>query len=184
VNIVENGSPGARAGLRAGDVIVQVDDAQIADATALTTWLAQRRPGDTVRLTVLRGAQRLNLAATLGEFETPEARAAPSPGTESRSTEDILGFRVEPFTAQLARRFGLPEMEVGAVLITEVAPYSAAARAGVRVGQRILLLEGVTVRRTDDVERIAAQLPPGEAVSLRVLDPEVGETVINFRAGR
>jgi S1-C subfamily serine protease len=75
-------------------------------------------------------------------------------------------------------------MEVGAVIITEVAPYSAAARGGVRIGQRILLLEGVTVRRVEDVERIATRLTAGEAVSLRVLDPELGETVINFRAAR
>jgi serine protease Do len=184
VNAVESGSPGARAGLRAGDVIVQVDEEPIADATALTTLLAQLRPGDTVRLSVVRGAERLSIVATLGEFEpaTEEARLPAQP--EEASTERILGFQVEPFTPQLARRFELPEMEVGAVLITEVAPYSAAARAGVRVGQRVLLLEGVTIRRVQDVERIAGGLHAGEAVSLRVLDPEVGETVINFRASR
>jgi serine protease Do len=184
VNTVESDSPGGRAGLRPGDVIVQVDDAPIDDATALTTRLAQMRPGDTVRLTVLRNARRLDLVATLGEFDAPGPEAAPRAPAETTSAERVLGFGVEPFTPQLARRFGLTEMETGAVLITEVAPYSAAARAGVRVGQRILLLEGETVRRVDDVERIAARLAAGEAVSLRVLDPQLGETVINFRAAR
>jgi serine protease Do len=184
VNTVESGSPGGRAGLRPGDVIVGVDDVPIDDATALTTRLAQMRPGDRVRLTVLRNARRLELVATLGEFDAPEPGAAAPAPAESTSAERVLGFEVEPFTPQLARSLGLTEMETGAVLITEVAPYSAAARAGVRVGQRILLLEGETVRRVDDVDRIAARLTAGEAVSLRVLDPQLGETVINFRAGR
>jgi serine protease Do len=184
VNTVESGSPGARAGLRPGDVIVQIDDDPVPDATALTTRLAQMRPGDTVRLTVFRTARRLDLVATLGEFETAEEEAVAPAQPQKTSAEQILGFRVEPFTPQLARRFELPEMEVGAVIITEVETYSAAARAGVRVGQRLVLLEGETVRRVEDVERIAARLAGGEAVSLRVLDPEVGETVINFRASR
>jgi serine protease Do len=182
VNTVESGSPGAGAGLHPGDVIVQLDDEPIDDATALTTRLAQLRPGDSVRLTVLRGGRRLSLLATLGEFESAAEETRPREQPAATSAERTLGFQVEPFTPQLARRFELPEMELGAVLITEVAPYSAAANAGVRVGQRVLQLEGESIRRVEDVERIAARIAAGEAVSLRVLDPEMGETVINFRA--
>jgi serine protease Do len=184
VNGVEAGSPADRAGLRPGDVIVQVDADSIPDATRLTTLLAQRRPGETIRLTVLRDGERLNLSATLGEFPRAEEEEPERRATERSGAEERLGFRLQPLTVELARRLGLPEDEVGRLVVTEVAPYSAAARAGVRVGQRVLELEGSAVRLVEEVERIAARLQPREAVSLRVVDPELGETVINFRAPR
>ncbi len=182
VNGVAAGSPAERAGLRPGDVIVEVDGDSIPDATALTTLLAQRRPGDVVELGVIREGERLTLSGTLGEF--PRADSEPDEGEEPRRSgaEETLGFRLEPLTAQLARQLGLPEDETDFLVVTDVAPYSSAGRSGVRVGQRVLELESEEVATVEDVERIAAAFEPGEAVSLRVLDPDLGETVINFRA--
>lgn len=184
VNGVEPGSPADHAGLRPGDVIVQVDSDPIPDATRLTTLLAQLRPGDTVTLTIVREGERLTVPATLGEFYWGEEEAAPRAEPERSGVEEALGFRLEPLTEEVARRLDLPGARQDALVVTAVAPYSAAARAGVRVGQRVVELEGVAVRRVQEVERIVAELRPGEAVSLRVEDPDLGETVINFRAPR
>jgi serine protease Do len=184
VNGVEAGSPADRAGLRPGDVIVRLDSDPIADATRLTTWLALRRPGDVVRLGILRAGKELSLHATLGEFPRAPEGAARRGAPERTGAEERLGFKIEPLTPDLARALGLPESEVGGLVVTAVTQYSAAARAGVRSGQRVLELEGSPVGSVEEVERIAAGLSPREAVSLRVLDPDLGETVINYRAGR
>jgi S1-C subfamily serine protease len=66
--------------------------------------------------------------------------------------------------------------------VAEVAPYSAAAAAGMRPGQLIRSINGRAVRTPADAAQALRSLRPGAAVSVRVLDPELGETVVNYRA--
>ncbi len=54
VRTVEPGSAADQAGIRPGDVILAVDDVPIADFAGLTTRLASRRPGEPLRLSVVR----------------------------------------------------------------------------------------------------------------------------------
>ena len=182
VNTVEEDSPGERAGLMIGDVIVALDGDPVPDANTLVTGLAQRRPGDRVVLTLLREGRRLELPATLGEFARDGGNASAEDRVPEAPTEERLGFSVGPLTDELARRFG--HERDGGVVVTDVRDFSPAARAGVRPGQVVLRLEGTAVTTVRDVERLAADLSLGEAVSLRVLDPELGETIINFRSER
>jgi len=89
------------------------------------------------------------------------------------------GFRVSPLTPSLAQRFGF-ETEEG-VVISEVARYGAAAQAGVRPGQLIVEMEGQDGSSVEGARSIAESLESGSVLSLRVRDPEIGETLINFR---
>lgn len=74
---VAPGSPAARAGLRAtrtradgtivpGDVIVAFGGEAVESARDLRRLLDRRRPGETVRLTVIRGGERVDVDVTLG----------------------------------------------------------------------------------------------------------------------
>jgi putative serine protease PepD len=67
VAAVETGTPAAKAGLRAGDVIVGVDGRALGSADALIDTLAADHPGQHVRLKVLRGSATTVLTATLSE---------------------------------------------------------------------------------------------------------------------
>ncbi len=64
---VREGSPADRAGLQAGDIIVGFDDDEIADLYAMTAALRERKPGDRVRIRVLREGKELTVTAVLGE---------------------------------------------------------------------------------------------------------------------
>ena len=66
VSSVASGSPAASAGLKAGDVITAVDGKQITDSSELVDAIANRQPGDQVKLTVRRASNTLTLTATLG----------------------------------------------------------------------------------------------------------------------
>jgi S1-C subfamily serine protease len=60
--------PSDRAGLREGDLIVQIDDEPLTDFGDLISYLvAKTEPGQVVELTVLRNGETLQLPATLGE---------------------------------------------------------------------------------------------------------------------
>ncbi|MFO7260657.1 MAG: M20/M25/M40 family metallo-hydrolase [bacterium] len=64
---VREGSPADLAGLQAGDVIVGFDDQEIADIYAMTEALRARKPGDTVRIRVLREGKEITVTAVLGQ---------------------------------------------------------------------------------------------------------------------
>jgi len=64
--VVEN-SPASRAGLRAGDRIVEAADQAVRDPDDVSTVVNARRPGDEVRVVVERDGERRTLTVTLGE---------------------------------------------------------------------------------------------------------------------
>ncbi|HUF13066.1 MAG TPA: trypsin-like peptidase domain-containing protein [Longimicrobiales bacterium] len=186
VKRVEPQSAADRAGLRIGDVIVQLDGAPVRDATGLTARLARRHPGDEVELTVVREGELRRFTTRLGEFpyQRPPAAASGAPASTGRR----LGFDVAPLTPEAARDFTRAARDAGiaapqdGVLVTTVTPYSAAANAGIRAGQIVLRMNGAEVDDLDDFQEGAAALEPGDAVSLRILDAALGETIVNFRA--
>jgi serine protease Do len=59
------GSPAAQAGLKQNDVVTQVDNQPIVDESTLGRYLISKKPGDTITLTVQRGAQSMQLSITL-----------------------------------------------------------------------------------------------------------------------
>ena len=65
---VTTGGPAAKAGLRVGDIIVQVDNKQITDVATLADALLSKNPGDTVQVRVYRGSQQLTVKVKLGEL--------------------------------------------------------------------------------------------------------------------
>lgn len=66
---VTPGSAAEKAGLQPGDVVVQVDEHLVTDASSLVATIRGHRPGDTVTLTVVRGDERLEVEATLDSDE-------------------------------------------------------------------------------------------------------------------
>jgi serine protease Do len=125
----------------------------------------------------------MEFPTTLGEFPREQDSAGAEERGQRTTTVQRLGFSLEPLTDELAQLFGHEEHAEG-VVVTDVSEASPAWRAGVRPGQLVVRLEGTPVFTVQDVARVAAALRPGEVVSLRVLDPELGETIINFRSRR
>ena len=62
---VENGSAGANAGLKTGDVITKVDDHLITTSDSLIAIIRSYRPGDSVTLTYTRGGSDHTVTVTL-----------------------------------------------------------------------------------------------------------------------
>ncbi len=62
---VESGTPAAKAGLKAGDVIATIDGKSVTTADALRAAIAAHKPGDTVKLGVVSGSTRKVVTVTL-----------------------------------------------------------------------------------------------------------------------
>jgi membrane-associated protease RseP (regulator of RpoE activity) len=65
VTSVVNGSPAQKAGVRAGDAIIEVSGRPISNARDLLSWLGSMRPGESVELLYYRGAFSRNAQVTL-----------------------------------------------------------------------------------------------------------------------
>jgi serine protease Do len=69
IDQVNRGSGAEAAGLQAGDRIISADGSEIMDGAALSAIIAEKEVGDTVRLTVVRGGQTLEVEVILGELQ-------------------------------------------------------------------------------------------------------------------
>lgn len=67
VSTVGSGTPADRAGLRQGDILTRVDDGPITQGGDLRRAIRQHRPGDEIRLTVLRPDGQRTVTARLAE---------------------------------------------------------------------------------------------------------------------
>jgi 2-alkenal reductase len=66
VNAIRPGSPASNSGLKARDIITSISGQPINDTYSLEQIIAERSPGDTVKLTVWRGGKTLTISVKLG----------------------------------------------------------------------------------------------------------------------
>jgi serine protease Do len=125
IGAVEPGSPAARSGLRAGDVVVAAADRPVEDPRDLANAVAMAKPGSTVPMTIARDGQRTEQQVQIGE--PPNQRVAARGGRGSAQDEGALGL------ALALRRGGQ-----GGVEIVSVEPGSVAEERGLRPGDVIL----------------------------------------------
>jgi serine protease Do len=177
VTAVQPGLSGAEAGLRAGDVVLAIDGEAVRDRTDFMERLARRQPGDRVRLAIWRERAQREVTVRLGEFEREAAAPAAAPEGDVTAPQR-LGFTVRALRPEESRR-----SDGRGVAIAGVAPTGPLV-GQVRSGSVLLSINGEPVGTPADVTRLARWLAPGSAVSLRVLDQELGEMVVNYRAPR
>jgi serine protease Do len=72
VVVPQQGSPAERAGMRAQDIIVSIDGEQIKTVGDMRRELFKKKPGNTVKVEVVREGKRLTLTVTLTELRTSQ----------------------------------------------------------------------------------------------------------------
>jgi serine protease Do len=152
---VAKDGPAERAGVRAGDVIVEFDGKELKDSADLPLRVAAVTPGKTVPVKILRDSGEITVSLTVGEMKENEVVAS--------SEEGDLGLAVQPVTPEVVENLGLDRAE--GLLITSVKPGSAADEAGLRKGDVITQINRRAVRSLADYSREAA----GKGKSLLLL---------------
>jgi serine protease Do len=163
-------SPAQAAGLERGDVIVAVDGNKVERVGQLQQVIASKKPGSTVEVSVIRYGEPRTLRVRLTEAPVPN----PQPATRTASTRPglRLGFQAQELTRELARQAQFPDrVDLQGVIISDVEPYSPAARAGLRPAMVIERLERTPVRSVADLDKILDNLKPGEVASFDVAVP-------------
>ena len=136
------GSPAAKAGVKAGDVIVSLDGTSVKDARELSQKIGSANPGASVKLGVIRNGSEQTINITLAQL--PEQKqAAANTGQEEQSS------------ARLGLTLGSGD---NGVVVTGVDPDGPAAEHGIQTGDVITNVGGTSVATPTDVQKQLADL--------------------------
>ena len=86
VSQVESDSPGAKAGLKVGDVITQLDGKEVSDAGELQVVVGQKNPGTTIHLQVMRDGKSVAVPVTLEAMGSRDKADKETADAEQRQT--------------------------------------------------------------------------------------------------
>ncbi len=164
VSQVTDNSPAAKAGLKAGDVVLRVNGQEVKNAHALSQMIADIKPGTSVALGIMREGKEKTIDVTLGTMPTQEGET-PQPSQPEK--ENSRGMTVQDITPDLAQQLGVnPNMS--GVVITDVAPGSPAEQAGLRAGYIIVEIDHKTVQDVDEFNKIIDSIPNDKNILLRI----------------
>jgi S1-C subfamily serine protease len=144
INNVGDGTPAQKAMLKAGDVIASVAGKPVHDSHELTREILANDVGKQIQLEVIRDGKHYATGITLAA--RPEPAVAPLPVQQAGVPQSGLGLAVRDVSS-----VGKPAAQV-----SNVAPGSAADRAGLRVGDVIVEVDGVADPTAIKVQEAAA----------------------------
>lgn len=159
VAMVEPGGPAAKAGLRAGDVVLSLNGQRIENSADLARLIAGTRPGTVVNAEVWRKGNTVPLKITTAEMAPPTPQAGAGGGTAEQAA--AAGLSVIPIPDEQRRALKIE----GGVLVRDVA--GQAARAGIQPGDIILTVNNSPVTSPEQLETLLKQ-NQGKTVALLV----------------
>jgi len=175
VSGVEDDGPADKAGVKTGDVILEVGGQPIEQSTDLPSLIAHIKPGDDTTLTVWRNGKQRELTVRAEKLDDPEQASAEAKPA-NREVEGRLGLVVRPLTDEEK----LNADTDGNVVVAEV--QGSAARAGLQPGDIILAVNNRAVKSVQDLRTLAGKLRTGQTAALLV-ERQGNQVFVPVRAG-
>jgi len=139
---VDKGSAAAKAGLKAGDIVVSVNGKNIKDSSTLRNSIGVLRVGEKVDMTVLRDGKKRSLTARVSK---PTAKAKQGKALHKHLTgAELVDIK------EGSKLYG----KIEGVLVASVKPGSPAARAGIRKGDVITSVNRKTVKSLKQMVKV------------------------------
>lgn len=151
---VGKGSAAEAAGLKPGDVIVEVNGQAIERSGSLSSLIGLSTPGERVKLKVWRDRSARELEAKLGGIELEKVAA----DTRDAAQGAQLGLALRPLTRDEKREAGIDQ----GLVIEDVG--GAAERAGIAAGDVLLAVNGKPVQSIEQIKGVLAGKPKSVAL--------------------
>jgi Do/DeqQ family serine protease len=161
ISQVYEGSPAEKAGLKIGDIVVQLDGKKIKDSQDVVREVLKRQVGQKILFEVIRDGKRVEISVITTQMPSPPTEQKPSgPGKE------WFGLRVTTVTPDIAKQLGLAKAE--GVVIEGVEMGSAAQGVGFRKGDVILEVNRQRIKDEKDYRNAMEKVKPGQGVLLLI----------------
>lgn len=159
---VEKDGPAEKAGLKAGDVILEYDGKTINEGSELPRYVAITPIGKKVKVVVFRDGKRRNLHVVIARLKDGETPTAVDGDISSESEK--IGITVQELNPELAGRLGIKETK--GLVVADVRPGSPADEAGVTPGAVIIEVNGQRPETPQKFSAVLANVKKGDAVRL------------------
>jgi serine protease Do len=166
VSDVDADGPGAKGGLRIGDIVVALDGKPIENGRQLEVNLYRRAAGEVARLEVLRGRETLRLSVAVDERGDDPMRFA-TLVTREQHLVARLGVLATTLDARLRQELGLASSDTGALVAARAG--EEAVEYGILPGDLIVAVNRTRVTTLEDLRQAVTTLPARAACALQVL---------------
>jgi len=152
---VTKGDPAAKAGVKAGDVVIKINGADIEDSRELVNKIGRMSPNETVVLTVLRGKKQKDIKIKLGERKDGVTKTEPTENSpvivESLTTDELSKLSIS-----------------GGVKVVGVEGSSNAYGAGLRRGMVVVAVNHEQVNDSAEFSEKYNLVKKGDVIVLQV----------------
>jgi len=168
IEAVAPGSPADKVGLKAGDVITDVNGQPVHTGADLVNPIAQTPIGHSVKIQYVRNKQTSEVTLAVADRSQlfPQTAEDADQEPDQGDQADQFGLHVEDLTSDLAHKIGMGKL-VGAV-VTEVEPASFAEDIGFARGDVIVEINHLPITSLADYKAQMAKLKPGDDVLFKI----------------
>ncbi len=178
-NITKDG-PAAAAGLKSGDIILELNGHHVSEMRELPRLVAETAIESTVQIIFWRDGKKLTSEVKIGELEKAENDGLMSEGYQSNAPKTVgveienLGFAVKNITDTMRSDYAIDDSVKG-VVISNVDPKSEAARKGLFEGDVIVEINQIPATSPDEVNNIVKAAKQSGKPSILLLINREGE---------
>lgn len=151
VGQVEEGGPADKAGLKDQDVLVSLNGEEIKNWDTFRYNIAAFKPGDKVKLGIIRDNKSREITVTLGRRDA-EQLASAGTNENAKNMSAALGFSVAELNAAVRQQRGI-EADVEGVLVYNLNRSSNAYRRGLRDGDIIVKVKNKDIDSVSDFRK-------------------------------
>ena len=163
ISQVDPDSPGAKAGLKVGDVITAINGQNVEDAGQAQVLITSMRPGTRVTVQILRNGQSMTVPVTLEAMSSSDTEQTAS----DEQGKPRWGMGLTDISPDVRQQMQIPSDVHGAV-VARVEPGSPADNAQLQQGDVILSVNRKDTPNADAVKNALAAVPKGQDVLLLV----------------
>ncbi|MFO7828917.1 MAG: Do family serine endopeptidase [Bacteroidales bacterium] len=158
--VTEDGAA-EEAGLKVGDVVLEINDAKINSVAELTAQIGKYRPGEKINIIIKRDNKKKQIDVVLRNMH----------GTTNIIKADeylsVLGAQFEPLNTNDKRRLGID----AGVKVVDVQDDGALKKAGVKEGFVITYIQGEKIAHVDDIKRVLRNIGFGNEIEVEGMYP-------------